>query len=197
MFPIKKAQSWLPSIFNDFLDNEWVAKAHQTGPAINIMECQKRFKVEIATPGMTKDDFNIELKDDNQLVVTMEKKSEKESDSSMNEPDMKEHINSEKDSSEKEENEKEHKVVTETQEENEINIPCNCPYEMSEKEENKKSKYIRREFTYSQYCQTIILPDNVDKTLISAKQENGILTISLPKKEAYIEEQETKQITVE
>ena len=40
---------------------------------------------------------------------------------------------------------------------------------------------MRREFSYTNYEQTYILPDEVDKDSISAKVEDGILTIELPK----------------
>ena len=78
MMPIRKYnnQNWLPSIFNDFFDNDWMVKAIATAPAINVIENEKDYKVEVAAPGMTKEDFNIHLGEDNELVITMEKKSE-------------------------------------------------------------------------------------------------------------------------
>ena len=76
MMPIRKYnnQNWLPSIFNDFFD--WMVKANATAPAINVIENEKDYKVEVAAPGMTKEDFNIHLGEDNELVITMEKKNE-------------------------------------------------------------------------------------------------------------------------
>ena len=78
MMPIRKYnnQEWLPSIFNDFFDNDWMVKANATAPAINVIENEKDYKVEVAAPGMTKEDFNIHLSEDNELVITMEKKNE-------------------------------------------------------------------------------------------------------------------------
>ena len=52
---------------------------------------------------------------------------------------------------------------------------------LEHKEENKKERYLRREFSYSNYQQAYTLPDNVDKENIAAKVENGVLTISIPK----------------
>lgn len=70
------SQEWLPSIFNDFFDNDWMVKANATAPAINVIESDKDYKVEVAAPGMTKEDFNIHLSENNELVISMEKKTE-------------------------------------------------------------------------------------------------------------------------
>ena len=51
MVPVKTNQNWLPSIFNDFFDNEWMARANATAPAINVIENEKDYKVELAAPG--------------------------------------------------------------------------------------------------------------------------------------------------
>ena len=78
MSPIRKYnnQNWLPSFFNDFFDNDWMVRANATAPAINVIENKKEYKVEVAAPGMTKDDFKIQLSDNNELVISMEKKNE-------------------------------------------------------------------------------------------------------------------------
>ena len=98
-------QEWLPSIFNDFFDNDWMAKANATAPAINVIESDKDYKVEVAAPGMTKE----------------------------------------------------------------------------EDKENKK--YLRREFSYSKFQQSLVLPDDVEKDKIGAAVNNGVLTIDLPKRQ--------------
>lgn len=49
------------------------------------------------------------------------------------------------------------------------------------KEEDKKEHYLRREFSYTNYQQAYSLPDDVQKDNISAKVEDGVLTIVLPK----------------
>lgn len=45
----------------------------------------------------------------------------------------------------------------------------------------QKEHYLRREFSYSNYQQEYTLPEDVDKDHISAKVEDGILSIVLPK----------------
>lgn len=122
-------QNWLPSIFNDFFDNEWLEKRNTTSPAVNIIENEAEFRIEVAAPGMTKEDFHVDVNPDNELVISMEKKNE-----------------------EKEEDPK------------------------------KKGTYLRREFSYSRFQQSLLLPDNVETEKISAKVEHGVMTIDIPKK---------------
>ncbi len=76
MMPVRRTQNWLPSIFNDFFDNDWMVKANATAPAINVFETEKEYKVELAAPGMTKEDFNVHIDEENNLVISMEKKTE-------------------------------------------------------------------------------------------------------------------------
>lgn len=141
MMPVKKynSQTWLPSIFNDFFDNEWMVKANATAPAINVIESDKDYKVEVAAPGMTKDDFTIHLSEDNELVITMEKKNENN-------------------------------------------------------QENKK--YLRREFSYSKFQQSLIFPDDVEKDKISANVNDGVLTIDLPKRTPEEKAKVNRQIEI-
>lgn len=80
MVPVRRSQTWLPDIFNDFFDNNWMEKANATAPAINIHETETNYEIEVAAPGMTKEDFNIKIENNNQLVVTMEKKEDKKED---------------------------------------------------------------------------------------------------------------------
>lgn len=140
MMPVRRTQNWLPSIFNDFFDNEWMTRANATAPAINVIESEKDYKVEVAAPGMTKEDFNVRIDEDNNLVITMEKKIENN-------------------------------------------------------EEKKEQRYLRREFSYSKFQQTMILPDDVDKEKIVAGVEHGVLTIDLPK--ISIEDIKKEQRTIE
>ena len=77
MMPVRRNQTWLPSIFNDFFDNDWMEKTNATAPAINVTENDKEYNVEVAAPGMTKEDFNIHIDEENNLVITMEKKNDK------------------------------------------------------------------------------------------------------------------------
>ena len=48
-------QGWIPSLFNDFFDDNWMPtiKYQGTTPAINVSEDEKEYKVEVAAPGMS------------------------------------------------------------------------------------------------------------------------------------------------
>ena len=80
MMPTRRNQTWLPSIFNDFFDNDWIERANTNAPAINVSESEKEYCVEVAAPGMSKEDFNIHLDEDSNLIISMEKKSEDKHD---------------------------------------------------------------------------------------------------------------------
>ena len=128
MMPIMRTNSWIPTVFNDLFNNEFMPKVSATAPAINVKETDKAYTVELAAPGMKKEDFNVHINDEGNLLIKMEKHEE-------------------------------------------------------QKEEDKSARYLRREFSYSKFEQTLILPDDVEKDQISAKVEHGVLTVELPKHE--------------
>lgn len=84
MTPVRRNQNWVPSIFNDFFDNDWMIKANATAPAINVIENEKDYRIELAAPGMSKEDFNIKLDEENNLVISMEKKNENKEEDKKN-----------------------------------------------------------------------------------------------------------------
>ena len=140
MLPVMNRNLWMPEEFNDFFDTDFMPRVNATAPAINVKESEKDYTVELAAPGLTKDDFTVNVDNDGNLHIKIENKSNK-------------------------------------------------------KEEDKKSHYLRREFSYSKYEQTLLLPDDVEKEKIAATVNNGVLTVDLPKIEK-IEEKTARQIEV-
>lgn len=121
------------SLFSDALNKNYgISKM----PAVNIAETAANYKIELAAPGLNKEDFKIELKKEN-LSVWAEKKSE------------------------------------ETQE---------------------QKDYTRKEFEYFSFARSFVLPEGVDTDNIIAEYINGILTITLGKKEPAKDEH--KEIVV-
>ena len=52
MMPVMRTNSWIPSVFNDLFDTDFMPKANCTAPAINVKERDKAYTVEVAAPGM-------------------------------------------------------------------------------------------------------------------------------------------------
>ena len=65
-----------------------------------------------------------------------------------------------------------------------------------ENKDDKKRNYIRREFSYQEFNQSYILPEDADRDNISAKVENGVLTISVPKMPAEKQAQAVQSIKI-
>ena len=61
------------------------------------------------------------------------------------------------------------------------NLVVKIENKLEHKQEDKKEHYLRREFAYSNYQQSYVLPEDVDREKISAKVNDGVLTIELPK----------------
>ena len=113
-----------------------------TAPAINVIETEKEYEVELAAPGLDKEDFKVHLDAYNNLHIEMEKKSET-------------------------------------------------------KEGKKHGRYLRREFSYEKFQQTLLLPDDVDADKIEAKVEKGVLNVHLPKKEKIERTEAVKRINIQ
>ena len=138
----RNSDNWLPDIFNDFFDNSWMERPTYTAPAINVMENEKEYEVELAAPGLTKEDFKVHVDEQNNLHIEMEKKAEN-------------------------------------------------------KEGKKHGRYLRREFSYEKFQQTLLLPDDVDAEKIEAKVEHGVLNVLLPKVQKIEKPNPIKQIAVQ
>ena len=63
----------------------------------------------------------------------------------------------------------------------ELSIENKLEHHEEDGKAERKEHYLRREFSYTNYQQTYSLPDDVEKEKISAKVEDGILSIVLPK----------------
>ena len=131
---IKRNDDWgFPSVWEDFFNNDLfnlsaMATRGTTMPAVNISENDKDFVVELAAPGMNKDDFKLNL-ERNVLTISSEKKSE-------------------------------------------------------EQEEDKH--FTRKEFSYQSFQRSFTLPETVDQKKIDAGYTDGVLTITLHKREEMI-----------
>ena len=73
--------AWLPRFWNSIFDDnwEWLDKTQKMTPAVNVSEDDKAYTVEVAVPGIRKEDCNVRLNDDT-LAVSVECKQETEDD---------------------------------------------------------------------------------------------------------------------
>ena len=135
MLQVMNSNSWFPTMFDDFFNNDWMPKMKATAPAVNVKEDANAYTMELAVPGIKKEFCRVNINADGNLEVAIENKLE-------------------------------------------------------HKEENKKEHFLRREFSYSNYQQTYVLPDDIVKDHIAAKVDNGVLTLTMPK----VSKDEVKQI---
>ena len=128
MLPVMFRNSWMPTVFEDFLNNDFVPRVGSTAPAVNVKESETAYTMELAAPGIKKEYCRVNINEEGNLTIAIENKAE-------------------------------------------------------HKHEDKGHHYLRREFSYSNYEQIYTLPDDVERNKISAKVEDGILTVILPKQE--------------
>jgi HSP20 family protein len=123
------------SLLNDFFTDDWFnsslsnwRSSGATLPAVNVKETNEEFMIEVAAPGMKRDDFKVEL-DDNMLTISSQLENKHE-------------------------------------------------------EKDQNGNYTRKEFSYQSFQRSFTLPkDKVEGENIAARYVDGILHISVPKKE--------------
>ncbi|MCU4166449.1 Hsp20/alpha crystallin family protein [Marinilabiliaceae bacterium A049] len=136
----------MPSIFDRFFDGELMdwnnsnfSSTNTTMPAVNVKENDNEFSIDVAAPGMKKDDFKVSY-DNGRLTISSEYKNESE--------------------------------------------------------EKEDEKVTRREFSYQSFQRSFTVEETaVESENISASYENGILHITLPKREE-IKPKPAKQIDI-
>ena len=136
-------QNWLPDVFGDFFDNNYMRRPSGTAPAINVLEGRNDYRVELAAPGMRKEDFRITINSEGDLEIQMEKR-----------------------------------------------------HNDSDSQKANEYRFLRREFNYTRFSQTLILPDDVDKEHIGAHVEHGVLSVDLPKQPKQEKAEHAKCIEV-
>jgi len=82
MLPVIRRKSIFPSIVDEFFGKDLVPGwfDSETGisePSVNIVESKTDFRIEVAAPGLEKNDFRINLQD-NVLTISSEKETSKE-----------------------------------------------------------------------------------------------------------------------
>lgn len=80
MKPVKREGTLKPPVLSNFFDSDRFFSdpffTREWTPAVNIKENTKDFKIEVAIPGMSKENFNINI-DNDTLTISAEKEDEK------------------------------------------------------------------------------------------------------------------------
>ena len=132
----------IPAYWDDFFNDAFFTRNNRYDssrytPAVNVAEDEKEFRIEVAIPGLSREDVRISVEDD-VLTVSSERKDNKD---------------------------------------------------------EKKTSYMRREFTHCAFSRSFELPETVNQEGIEATHEAGMLTIQLPKKEEVVQKA-PKQIEI-
>ena len=114
-------------VFDDFLSGNSFNWVNHSVPAVNVKEEDEQFSIELAAPGLKKEDFKISLKD-HFLSISFEQKNEAE-------------------------------------------------------DNDEKGRYTRKELSYQSFSRSFRLPRSVNSELIDANYTDGVLILTLPKKE--------------
>ncbi len=139
---LKNTTNW-PSFVDEFFNTDfWPSfldvNTRYSVPAVNILEEDNEYRIEVIAPGIDKKDVKINLEDD-LLTISSERKEENE---------------------------------------------------------EKDKHYMRREFNYTAFSRSFVVPEEVNAEKISAEHKNGILTLHLPKKEEVVKKTQKREIKV-
>lgn len=75
---VKRSNLMFPSLMNEIFKPDWFGGMENYGgnvPAVNIKENERDYDLELAVPGMNKNDFNVEV-DNHVMTISAEAKSE-------------------------------------------------------------------------------------------------------------------------
>lgn len=132
----------MPDMFDDLfgrgIGNVTGADFATNLPSVNVSETEDGYRLDLAAPGLTKEDFKIAV-EKNSLTISSERSTE---------------------------------------------------------DESSEGRYTRREFNYRTFSRTFVLPGTVDKDNITARYENGVLRVSVPKKPEVVKDQKGRVIEI-
>ena len=71
-----RGNGWFPTIFDEFLNSEFLNSMTTTAPAVNVKETDKAYIVDLAAPGIKKEYCRVHVDEDRNLCVAIENKME-------------------------------------------------------------------------------------------------------------------------
>jgi HSP20 family protein len=78
-------RGYVPTYRDDFFNDRFfnsfnTASGKGITPAVNVVEDEKEFRIEVAVPGLSKEDFNIEVEEDVLTISSVKKESNEKTD---------------------------------------------------------------------------------------------------------------------
>ena len=73
---LMRTNGWLPTVFEDFFNNDFMPRVNTTAPAVNVKEDESAYTMELAAPGIKKEYCRVSINDDGNLCIAIENKME-------------------------------------------------------------------------------------------------------------------------
>ena len=73
---LMRTNGWLPTMFEDFFNTDFMPRANTTAPAVNVKESENAYVMELAAPGIKKEYCRVSIDDDGNLCIAIENKME-------------------------------------------------------------------------------------------------------------------------
>ena len=73
---LMKSNGWFPTMFDDFFNTDFMPRANNTAPAVNVKESEKAYTMELAAPGIKKEYCRVGINDEGNLTIAIENKQE-------------------------------------------------------------------------------------------------------------------------
>ena len=73
---LMRNNGWLPTVFDDFFNTDFMPRANSTAPAVNVKEDEKAYTMELAAPGIKKEYCRVAINDEGNLTIAIENKAE-------------------------------------------------------------------------------------------------------------------------
>ena len=73
---LMRNNGWLPTVFDDFFNTDFMPRANSTAPAVNVKESETAYIMELAAPGIKKEYCRVAINDEGNLTIAIENKQE-------------------------------------------------------------------------------------------------------------------------
>ena len=67
---LMRNNGWLPTVFDDFFNTDFMPRANSTAPAVNVKESEKAYTMELAAPGIKKEYCRVAINDEGNLTIS-------------------------------------------------------------------------------------------------------------------------------